>query len=171
MKKSQSLFKVGDKVVYPSHGVGEIVKIESNSIGGASLKFFVIHLEKDKLSIKIPVKKAEKIGLRLIITNKNMNKVMDILSEKPKSHRGIWSKRATEYEAKINSGELLLIAEVIRDLYRDSTNTDRSYSEKVIYDMALNRLATEYALLKKVDSKKALEKILGFIEEKQVAEA
>jgi CarD family transcriptional regulator len=167
MKRDQNLFNVGDNVVYPSHGVGKIIKTESNVIGEVTLKLFVIHLEKDKLFIRIPVNKAEKIGLRLLISNKDMKKVMNILGDKPKSQRGIWSKRATEYETKINSGDLFLIAEVIRDLYRDSNNTDRSYSEKLIYDLALSRLASEYALLNELDSKKSLEKIVTFIEEKQ----
>lgn len=167
MKRDQNLFNVGDNVVYPSHGVGKIIKTESNVIGEVTLKLFVIHLEKDKLFIRIPVNKAEKIGLRLLISNKDMKNVMNILGDKPKSQRGIWSKRATEYEAKINSGDLFLIAEVIRDLYRDSSNTDRSYSEKLIYDLALSRLASEYALLNELDSKKSLEKIVRFIEEKQ----
>ncbi|NRA73757.1 MAG: CarD family transcriptional regulator [Rickettsiales bacterium] len=167
MKKKQDLFKVGDNVVYPSHGVGKIIKVEKQEVGGFSLKLLVIHLDKEKLFIRIPVNKAQKVGIRLIISNKDMNKVMKILGEKPKSHRGIWSKRAAEYEAKINSGDLLLIAEVIRDLYKDSSAMDRSYSEKVIYDLALNRLASEYALLHKMDKEKALEKILDFIKEKQ----
>jgi CarD family transcriptional regulator len=169
MKKAQHSFKVGEDVVYPSHGVGRIVKVEDNEIGGMKLSFFVIEFEKEKLSIRIPVNKANKIGLRPLVSSKDMKKVMEILSEKPKSHRGIWSKRAIEYETKINSGDLVLIAEVIRDLYRDSNNKDRSYSEKVIYDLALHRLSSEYALLNKVDQKKSLEKILGIIEEEQVA--
>ena len=168
MKKTQDLFKVGDNVVYPSHGVGKIIKIEKQEIGEVTLRLLVIHLEKDKLFIRIPINKASKVGIRLIISNKDMNKVMKILSEKPKSQKGIWSKRATEYETKINSGDLLLIAEVIRDLYKDSNTMDRSYSEKVIYDLALNRLASEYALLHKIDQKKSLDKILDFIKEKQL---
>lgn len=169
MKQMEHSFKVGDNVVYPSHGVGKIVKIEDNVVCGVKLSFFVINLEKDKLSIRIPTNKAKKIGLRLIIANKDMNKVIDILHDKPKSNRGIWSKRAIEYETKINSGDLTLIAEVIRDLYRDSNNKDRSYSEKVIYDLALSRLSSEYALLYKLDQKKSLEKILEIIQAKQEA--
>lgn len=169
MKKASHSFKAGDNVVYPSHGVGKILAVEESAVGGMTLSLFVIYFEKEKLSIRIPVNKAQKIGLRRIIDNKEMNKVMEILLNKPKSHRGIWSKRAIEYETKINSGDLLLIAEVIRDLYRDSTNKDRSYSEKVIYDMALDRLSSEYSLLHKMDKKKSLEKIIEVIEEKQAA--
>jgi len=168
-KTTKDPFKVGSNVVYPSHGVGKIIKIEENVIGGVPVKFFAIHLEKEKLSIRIPVNKAQKIGLRPIVSNKEMNNVLQILADKPKSHRGIWSKRAKEYEAKINSGELLLIAEVIRDLYRESNNTDRSYSEKIIYDLAINRLASEYALLHRLDPKKALDKVLTCIQERQIA--
>lgn len=169
MEKIQHSFKVGDNVVYPSHGVGRIVKVEDTIVGGAKLSFFVIHLEKDKLHIRVPTNKAKKIGLRLIVANKDMNNVLSILHGKPKSNKGIWSKRAIEYETKINSGDLLLIAEVIRDLYRDSSNKDRSYSEKIIYDLAMDRLSSEYALLHSMDQKKSLEKILEIIEEKQEA--
>ena len=168
MKKVQNSFKVGDNVVYPSHGVGKVTKIEDRVIGGVTLKFLVIHLKKEKLFIRVPINKAQKVGIRFIISNKDIDKIMLILGEKPKSQRGIWSKRAIEYEMKINSGDLLLIAEVIRDLYRESNNADRSYSEKVIYDLALDRLASEYALLYKMDQKEALGKILDFIKEKQI---
>lgn len=165
----KSSFKIGTNVVYPSHGVGKVVKVEDQDIGGSKIKFLVIHFEKDKLDLRVPLAKAQKVGVRAIASKKEMDKVLTILSEKPKINRGIWSKRALEYEAKINSGSLTSIAEVVRDLFKDPSITDRSYSEKVIYDLALSRLSGEYALLYNLDSKTALNKILEIIKEKQPA--
>lgn len=163
------LFKVGDSVVYPSHGVGKVVDIEIQSIGGAKIELFVINFTKEKMSLRVPVKKAEKIGLRHLVSHSEMQKVIDVLQSKAKISKGMWSRRATEYESKINSGELMLIAEVIRDLFKNTEDTDRSYSERVIYEAALNRLASEYAILYNIDNLKAMDQILDYIKEKQAA--
>lgn len=165
----KSPFKIGTNVVYPSHGVGKIMQLEEQDIGGSKIKFLVIYFDKEKLNLRVPLAKAEKVGVRALSSKKEMDKVLTILSEKPKVNRGIWSKRALEYESKINSGSLISIAEVVRDLFKDTAVTDRSYSEKVIYDLALTRLSGEYALLYGIDQKAALNKILELIKDKQPA--
>lgn len=162
-------FKVGDSVVYPSHGVGKVVDIEIQSISGSKLELFVINFEKEKMSLRIPVTKAQKIGLRHLVSSIDMQRVICILQSKAKIAKGMWSRRAMEYETKINSGELVLIAEVVRDLYRNSDDTDRSYSERIIYESALSRLVAEYAILSKVDNSIALDHILGYIKGKEAA--
>lgn len=162
-------FKVGDSVVYPSHGVGKVVDIEIQSISGSKLELFVINFEKEKMSLRIPVTKAKKIGLRHLVSSVDMQKVISILQSKAKIAKGMWSRRAAEYENKINSGELLLIAEVVRDLYRSSDDTDRSYSERIIYESALSRLVAEYAILSNVDSTIAMDNILRYIRGKEAA--
>ncbi len=162
-------FRVGDSVVYPSHGVGKITDIESQLLAGMDISLFVINFEKDKMSLRVPVQKAIKIGLRHLVSTKEMTQVIDVLQSRAKIARGMWSRRATEYESKINSGNLVLIAEVIRDLYKDSEEMERSYSERMIYESALNRLCTEYAALYKIDFKQAIERVLNFVRDKQAA--
>jgi CarD family transcriptional regulator len=166
---TEKAFKVGSNVVYPSHGIGQIVQIEEQILGGAKIKCLVIYFEKDKLNLRVPLNRAQKVGVRALSSRKDMDDVLKILADKPKTNRGIWSKRAMEYEAKIHSGSLASIAEVIRDLFKGCNTSDRSYSEKVIYDLALSRLSTEYALLHKLDQQAALDKILELIREKQAA--
>lgn len=169
MTKKATVFKAGDCVVYPSHGVGKIIAIENQSIGGMQMNLFVINFEKEKMSLKIPTAKAEKIGLRHLLSIKEMEKVIDVLRSKAKTTKGMWSRRASEYDSKINSGNLMLIAEVVRDLYKNSEGTDRSYSERVIYESALNRLVAEYSILYSLELKQAHEQVLEFIREKQYA--
>jgi len=158
-----SVFNVGDVVSYPTHGVGVVVKIETQVLGGAEIKLFVIQFDKDKMSLRIPVKKAESVGLRHVVAKKQMLDIVEILQSKPRTTRGMWSKRAAEYEAKINSGNLMLVAEVVRDLYKDSENTNRSYSERMIYESALERLVAEYAAVYKIDAAKAKTKLLDLM--------
>jgi CarD family transcriptional regulator len=162
-------FNIGDSVVYPSHGVGKIVDIEEQLISDLKIDLFVVNFEKDKMSMRIPMKKAEKVGLRHLVTRKEMDKVLDVLESTPKAARGMWSRRAAEYEAKINSGELILVAEVVRDLFKNSADTNRSYSERVIYESALSRLVKEYSVIYKTSLEKASEQLLSVIKEKQVA--
>ena len=162
-------FHIGDSVVYPSHGVGKIIDIDNQLIAGIKIELFVISFEKDKMSLKVPVKKAQKIGLRHLVSQKSMDEVIDVLQSKAKTTRGMWSRRAAEYESKINSGDLVSIAEVVRDLYKNTEDTDRSYSERVIYEAALGRLVTEYSILYKIEFKKATEQLLDLIREKVAA--
>ncbi len=162
-------FKIGDDVVYPSHGVGKITDIENQVIAGVKIELFVIQFKKDKMSLRVPVKKALKIGLRHLVSREIMDKVISVLQSKAKTSKGMWSRRATEYETKINSGQLELIAEVVRDLHRGNDDTDRSYSERVIYESALERLATEYSILYKIDLKQATDQLLELIKTKVAA--
>jgi len=162
-------FNIGDSVVYPSHGVGKIVDIEVQLISDIKIELFVVAFEKEKMSVRIPLKKAQKVGLRHLVTKKEMDEVVKVLQSHPKPAKGMWSRRAAEYQSKINSGVLVLTAEVIRDLYKNSEDTNRSYSERIIYEDALSRLAREYAVIFNVDVTKAVERLLGAIREKQAA--
>lgn len=159
-------FNIDDNVVYPSHGVGKVVNIEKQDIGGVSLELLVIKFTHDKMSLKIPINKAKKTGLRHLTTPNKLDQVLDILKEKPKRSKGMWSKRATEYETKIHSGDLSLVAEVVRDLFKNSDSSERSYSEKVLYELALSRLSSEYALLNNIEIDTALEKLLFLLKNK-----
>jgi len=162
-------FSVGDSVVYPSHGVGKIVDIEVQLLGDIKVELFVVNFEKEKMSMRIPLKKAQKIGLRHLLSRKEMDQVLEVLQSSPKAARGMWSRRAAEYESKINSGTLSLTAEVVRDLYKNSEDTNRSYSERIIYETALSRLTKEYAVVYSVDVAKATERLLSVIRSKQAA--
>ena len=142
-------FKVGERVVYPSHGVGEIIQIESQAIGEIKLEVYVISFPHDKMTLRVPVSRATASGLRTLATKSDVNNVYNILNDKPKRGNKMWSRRAQEYETKINSGQIEAIAEVVRDLYKNVDN-DRSYSERTIYESALNRLATEIAVLENI---------------------
>jgi CarD family transcriptional regulator, regulator of rRNA transcription len=159
-------FKVGDTVVYPSHGVGEITAEEIQMIGGMELKVFVISLKKDKVTLRVPVSRADAAGLRHLSTKDSLEGVVSTLQSRAKSSKGMWSRRAQEYEAKINSGVVVAIAEVVRDLHKNVDDPDRSYSERVIYEAALSRLATEYAAIKDIDLDKATDYITEVLKEK-----
>ena len=149
-KKSQ--FSINDYVVYPTHGVGKILNEETQTIGGMELCVFVIDFEKDKMTLRVPVNRAQAAGLRHISGTEDIGKAFDTLKGRAKKSRGMWSRRAQEYEAKINSGDILSIAEVVRDLHRNVDQAERSYSERIIYESALGRLVGELAAAKGVDS-------------------
>lgn len=169
MPVSNVLFSKGDTVVYPSHGVGVIQDIEKQEIGGMALELFVIFFQKEKMSLRIPVSKAKKTGLRHIISKNEMEVVIQTLQSKPKTCKGMWSRRATEYESKINSGSLALVAEVVRDLHKNVDDPDRSYSERIIYESALNRIITEMSVLENIDLEAAEERITSILKEIQAA--
>lgn len=151
-------FKVGDKVVYPSHGVGEIIDLESGSIAGIAVQVYVISFPHDKMVLRVPVKRASAAGLRALIGRDQVSKVYKVLKGRAKIGNKMWSRRAQEYEAKINSGDITAVAEVIRDLHKDA-DTDRSYSERTIYESALNRLARELAVLEDIEVTAAIENL------------
>ena len=153
-------FGVGEYVVYPTHGVGKILGHESEKIGDFELKVFVIAFEKDKMTLRVPVGRAEAAGLRSISSNDQINKALQTLKGRAKIARGMWSRRAQEYEAKINSGNLVAIAEVVRDLHKNVDQSERSYSERMIYETALHRLSGEVAASEQVDVKAAQDKLL-----------
>lgn len=161
-------FKVGDRVVYPSHGVGEIINIESQSIADIKLEVYVISFPHDKMTLRVPVSRADASGLRTLATQSDVNQVYDILNGKPKLGNKMWSRRAQEYETKINSGQIASVAEVVRDLSQNVDN-DRSYSERTIYESALNRLATEIAVLENITINIATDKLVELLREKLAA--
>jgi CarD family transcriptional regulator len=162
-------FKVGAYVVYPTHGVGKIMAEETQDIGGHKLKMFVIVFEKDKMTLRVPVARAQAAGLRHISSNSEMQKMFETLKGKAKASRGMWSRRAQEYESKINSGNVFLIAEVVRDLHQNVDQAERSYSERMIYESAFNRLAGELAASNKLDLKTASDKLLAFMRARKAA--
>ena len=152
-------FKVGEHVVYPAHGVGLITEIEEQEIAGARLELFVINFEKDKMTLRVPISKIESVGMRKLADAGTVTKAMDTLTGRPRVKRTMWSRRAQEYEAKINSGDPVSIAEVVRDLHRNADQPDQSYSERQMYQAALDRLAREVAALEKIDEEAAAEKL------------
>ena len=163
-------FAVGEFVVYPTHGVGKIMGHEVERIGEHELKVFVIAFEKDKMTLRVPVGRAEAAGLRSISSNDQIGKALATLKGRAKIARGMWSRRAQEYEAKINSGNLVAIAEVVRDLHKNVDQSERSYSERMIYETAMHRLCGEVAASEKVDVKDAQERLLKVLR-KQAAMA
>lgn len=163
-------FAVGEYVVYPTHGVGKIMGHEVERIGEHELKVFVIAFEKDKMTLRVPVGRAEAAGLRSISSNDQIGKALATLKGRVKIARGMWSRRAQEYEAKINSGNLVAIAEVVRDLHKNVDQSERSYSERMIYETAMHRLCGEVAASERVDIKDAQDRLLKVLR-KQAAMA
>lgn len=158
-------FTIGEKVVYPSHGVGEIIDIKSQTVLDTTLKVYEISFPQDKMTLRVPVNRAESSGLRALCSKNDIQTVYSILNEKPKRGNKMWSRRAQEYEFKINSGKIEAVAEVVRDLYKN-VDSDRSYSERTIYEQALNRLATEIAILEKSSIETTAETLVEMLKEK-----
>ena len=159
MAKKNNEFKIGEIVVYPKHGVGEIIKIETMEIENIKTKFYVVKMEQSKLTIRVPLEKQNEVGLRKISSKKIIDEVYNILKLKPKIRRIMWSRRAQEYDAKIFSGEPIKIAEVVRDLFRKNSQSDQSYSERQMFQVAIERLAREVAAVEKTDYFQSTEKI------------
>jgi len=154
----------GDYVVYPSHGVGRILAMETQQIAGYDLKVFVISFEKDRMTLRLPVGKARAAGLRKLSTPTEMKAALTRLKGRTRARRTMWSRRAQEYEAKINSGDPASIAEVVRDLYRNTGQADQSYSERQIYQAALDRLAREFAVVEQIDEETATRKLEALLQ-------
>ena len=152
-------FAKGDYVVYPTHGVGKVTGIEKREVAGFNLQLFVILFDSEKMTLRVPVEKVADSGLRKISSKDKMQAVTATLKGRARSKRTMWSRRAQEYEAKINSGDPVAIAEVVRDLYRAAGQPEQSYSERQMYEAALERLVNEYALVEKLDVDAATEKI------------
>ncbi|RBI74664.1 CarD family transcriptional regulator [Roseovarius sp. TE539] len=144
-KNKTSEFRPNDYVVYPAHGVGQIMSIEEQEIAGLSLELFVVSFEKDKMTLRVPTNKATEIGMRSLSSPDVVSQAMKTLKGKAKAKRAMWSRRAQEYEQKINSGDLIAIAEVVRDLHRTDEQREQSYSERQLYEAALERLTREIA--------------------------
>jgi len=152
-------FRTNEYIVYPAHGVGRIVSIEEQEIAGAKLELFVINFEKDKMTLRVPTSKLTSVGMRKLSEDKVVKKALGTLKGKARVKRTMWSRRAQEYEAKINSGDLVSIAEVVRDLYRSEAQPEQSYSERQLYEAALDRMAREIAAVEKLDEASAVAKI------------
>ncbi|MBM3642898.1 MAG: CarD family transcriptional regulator [Alphaproteobacteria bacterium] len=157
--KEQLAFEKGDFVVYPTHGVGRVVDIEAKEIAGHKLDLFVISFEQDRMMLRVPVAKAKISGLRRLSSRKIMENALVTLKGRSRISRAMWNRRAQEYEAKINSGDPVSIAEVVRDLHRNAGQPDQSYSERQIYEAALDRLARELAAVERIDKDRATEKL------------
>lgn len=152
-------FSKGDYVVYPTHGVGKVLGLEKQEVAGFDLQLFVISFESEKMTLRVPVNKVKDSGLRKISSKDKMQTAMTTLKGRARSRRTMWSRRAQEYEAKINSGDPVSIAEVVRDLHRPADQPDQSYSERQMYEAALERLADELALVEKIDRDMAARKV------------
>jgi len=152
-------YKEGDFVVYPTHGVGKVESIEMQEIAGHKLELIVISFDKDRMTLRVPVAKAATSGLRKLSSRKMMDEAMTTLKGRARVKRTMWSRRAQEYEAKINSGNPVSIAEVVRDLHRNVGQSDQSFSERQIYEAARDRLASELAAVEKTDVDAATEKL------------
>ncbi len=152
-------FKKDEFVVYPAHGVGRIVAIEEQEIAGMSLELFVISFEKDKMTLRVPTGKLASVGMRKLAEEDVVRKAMETLKGRARVKRTMWSRRAQEYEAKINSGDLVSIAEVVRDLYRSEQQPEQSYSERQLYEAALDRMAREIAAVDRIDDRNAVQRI------------
>ena len=159
MPKDNNDFLTGDFVVYPSHGVGKITSLETQQIAGYDLKVFVISFEKDRMTLRLPIGKARSAGLRKLSSPSEMKAALAKLRGKTRAKRTMWSRRAQEYEAKINSGDPGSIAEVVRDLYRNAGQADQSYSERQIFQAAMDRLVREFAAVEKIDEATATKKL------------
>jgi CarD family transcriptional regulator len=152
-------FGTGDYVVYPTHGVGKVIGIETREIAGHELELFVISFDRDRMTLRVPIGKADRAGLRRLSTRKVMEAALHKLRGRARVKKTMWSRRAQEYEAKINSGDPVSIAEVVRDLYPNVGQPDQSFSERQIYEAAFDRLACEFAALESIDKQRATEKL------------
>jgi CarD family transcriptional regulator len=162
--KEQFVYKPGDYVVYPTHGVGKVLDIESTEIAGYSLKLFVISFDRDRMTLRVPIAKATTSGLRKLSTRKIMDDALGTLKGRARVKRSMWSRRAQEYEAKINSGDPISIAEVVRDLHRSAGQPDQSFSERQIYESARDRLACELAAVERWEVDRATEKLVELLD-------
>ncbi len=152
-------FGEGDFVVYPTHGVGKITGIETQEIAGHTLSVFVVQFAKDRMTLRVPLAKAKVSGLRKLSTPKEMDEALAKLRGRSRAKRTMWSRRAQEYQAKIASGDPASIAEVVRDLYRNVGQPEQSYSERQIYQSALDRLVREFAAVERIDEMTATQRV------------
>src|SRR3982750_3445470 len=159
MSKSGHDFSVGDHVVYPAHGVGQVQGIETQEVAGLKLEVYVITFDHEKMTLRVPTAKARTAGLRALAETGVVSKALGTLKGRARVKRTMWSRRAQEYEAKINSGDLVSIAEVVRDLHRSESQPEQSYSERQLYEAALDRLSREIAVVQHVTETEAVKEI------------
>jgi CarD family transcriptional regulator len=152
-------FKTGEYIVYPAHGVGQIMAIDEQEVAGHKLELFVIDFQKDKMRLKVPVAKATSIGMRKLSETDYVDRALKVLQGRARIKRTMWSRRAQEYDAKINSGDLISISEVVRDLFRAENQPEQSYSERQLYEAALDRMAREIAAVNRLSETEAVRMI------------
>ncbi|MCA0432264.1 MAG: CarD family transcriptional regulator [Proteobacteria bacterium] len=156
-------FKVGELVVYPAHGVGKISNIEEQEIAGVKLELYIVDFEKEKLRLKVPTNRAEAKGMRHLADRTMIEAAMKVIRGRARIKRTMWSRRAQEYDAKINSGDMIAVAEVIRDLYRSERQPEQSYSERQLFEQALARFARELAAVRKVDEDQCVKELEDYL--------
>jgi CarD family transcriptional regulator len=149
-------YKIGDHVVYPAHGVGVVMGVETQVIAGSALEVYVITFDHEKMTLRVPTRKARGAGLRALAEGNVVSQALTTLKGRARIKRTMWSRRAQEYEAKINSGDLISIAEVVRDLHRSESQPEQSYSERQLYESALDRMAREVAAIEQIDRDAAI---------------
>ena len=152
-------FRTGEYVVYPAHGVGMIVSIEEQEVAGLTLELFVISFEQDKLTLRVPVSKIKSVGMRKLAEETLVQRALDTVTGRARIKRTMWSRRAQEYEAKINSGDLIAISEVVRDLYRSEDQPEQSYSERQLFEQAMDRMSREIGAVNKLTLTEAIQLI------------
>lgn len=161
--KKYGEFRINDYVVYPAHGVGKILSVETQEVAGIEIELFVIDFAKEKMTLRVPTVKATQIGMRNLSSSDEIANAMKILKGRPRVKRAMWSRRAQEYEQKINSGDLVAISEVVRDLHRNDEEREQSYSERQLYESALERLTREVAAVDGSNDEAANEKVVGIL--------
>jgi len=159
-KSKKKLFKAGQFIVYPAHGVGKVIGVEQDVIAGFDIETYVVHFEQDKMTLRVPTMKAATSGMRALSNELILKDSFTTLKGRARIKRTMWSRRAQEYEAKINSGDLILVSEVVRDLHRTDAQPEQSYSERQLYERATDRMVREVAAIKKIDRGAALEEVL-----------
>jgi CarD family transcriptional regulator len=156
-------FKIGELVVYPAHGVGKITNVEEQEIAGIKLELYIVDFEKEKLRLKVPTNRAEQKGMRHLADRTLIEQAMKVIRGRARIKRTMWSRRAQEYDAKINSGDMIAVSEVIRDLYRSDRQPEQSYSERQLFEQALARFARELAAVRKVDEDQCIKELEDFL--------
>lgn len=164
-KKTKPSFREKDHIVYPAHGVGRVTAIEKQTVAGMSLELYVIDFEHEKMTLRVPLAKATSVGMRPLADKETLAKVYETIKGRARVKRTMWSRRAQEYEAKINSGDLIAVSEVVRDLYRSADQPEPSYSERQLYETAIERMGREVAAIEGLSQTEAVRKIERTIDE------
>ncbi len=160
---AKKIFKIGELVVYPAHGVGKITNVEEQEIAGVKLELYIVDFEKEKLRLKVPTNRAEQKGMRHLADRSLIEQAMKVIRGRARIKRTMWSRRAQEYDAKINSGDVIAVSEVIRDLYRSDRQPEQSYSERQLFEQALARFARELAAVRKVDEDQCIRELEEYL--------
>jgi len=170
-KKKNVSFKVGQHIIYPAHGVGEVIGIEQEIIAGFDIEVYVVKFEQDKMTLRVPTSKAGNSGMRALSDDLILKDAFTTLKGRARVKRTMWSRRAQEYEAKINSGDLILVAEVVRDLHRTEAQPEQSYSERQLYERALDRMVREVAAIRRSSRDAAMEDIIDTLTKARTRQA